>query len=96
MSYSIQDWFIDAGERGQCLCCKRYTLERRDIMEAQCYSCGRWYVGYEMGYCDSELLPLSTAYQHEVRQREHSQKYADMKFEEQMSYSPPSYEDYPE
>ncbi len=93
MNYDLHDWFLDACERGQCLSCKGFTLERSGL-EAQCYSCGRWFAGYDVGRSESELRHLSTAHQKQERQRQHGQSYDNMRFEEEMSFTPESPEDY--
>jgi len=93
MSYDLQDWFIDAVDRGQCLHCKGFTLERYGL-EVQCYSCGRWFSGYDIGRSFTELMHLSTTYQKQQRQREHVQTYESMSFEEQLAHTPESPEDY--
>lgn len=94
MSYNLIDWFIDAVDRGKCQSCKGFTLERVDDFEAQCYSCGRWYCGYDLGHTHDSLIELSTSYQREKRQYHQTQKYTEMRFEEQIAHSPKSFEDY--
>jgi len=93
MSYSLHDWFLDAVDRGQCLSCKGFTLERCGLV-AQCYGCGRWFSGYDIGHAYSDLRDLSTAHQKQKKQRQHGQSYDSEKFEEKMSSGPESPEDY--
>lgn len=96
MSYTIVDWLIDASDRGQCLACKGFTLERMSSTEAQCYSCGRWFSGFAIGYSDAELMHLSTAYQKEERRKNQGggDTYMAMKFVEKMSVTPEVDEDF--
>jgi len=94
MSYNLHDWFIDACDRGKCFSCKGFTLERMGSMEAQCYSCGRWFSGFDLGYSDAELMHLSTAYQKVQDQRHQAETYVNMRYEEELSRTPKSYEDY--
>jgi len=92
--YDLTDWFLDAMDRGQCMSCKGFTLERMGTLEAQCYSCGKWYVGYDLGQSQCELRHLSTSHQHEKRQRTYGQTHENMRFEEELSYSPEPHDDY--
>jgi len=94
MSYNLMDWFIDACDRGQCLSCKGFSLERMGDCEAQCYGCGRWFDGYDLGRYYGELLHLSTAHQKQQSQREHMPTYDHMRYEEELSKVPESYENY--
>jgi hypothetical protein len=95
MSYTLVDWAIDAFDRGQCFVCKGFALERMGADEAQCYSCGRWFSVFALGYSDAELMHLSTAYQKEERRRQAQgiESYESMKFVERMSYVPEVNED---
>ena len=94
LNYELIDWFLDAVERGQCQSCKGFTLERMGTFEAQCYSCGRWFVGYDIGRAHSDLIHLSTSYQREETRRGHGQTYDQQRFEDELTHTPKSPEDY--
>ena len=62
-------------------------------LEAQCYSCGRWHSGYDIGHAYSELMHLSTQYQKAQLQRKYSysggaQTADAMHFEDSLSQTP--------
>jgi len=95
LSYDLIDWFLDAVDRGQCLSCKGFTL---DLLgdAAQCYSCGKWFCGYDIGSSYSSIIELSTTYQRQQNQRQSGQNYVSERFEEELSKTPKSPEDFGE
>jgi len=67
MAYSILDWAIDAKATGKCLGCGGFKLDKGpEKTDLQCYKCGRWCSGSEMGYTDTVLITLSDHVQGEV------------------------------
>ena len=88
LSYNMQDWFLDVCDKSRCLSCRGFTIERVDSVTAQCYSCGRWYDGYEMGRAFSDLVHLSTTHQEREKRRQHRDDPAAMNFEQELSYAP--------
>jgi len=90
--YTLTDWLIDVMEHGLCQSCGNFGLERMGDFEAQCYRCGKWHSGYDLGRSHTELLHLSTQYDRQRQRNYHKNKYEDghsMRFEQELM-------DYPE
>jgi len=109
VKYTIIDWCIDVADTGKCLMCKGKTLEYMGRYEVQCYSCGRWMDLYEFGKSEGDWMHLSTSNLTIESFRSHRridekkrkktkpstvQSYVASKFEEELSSTPKSMEDF--